>query len=55
VGPLGGTRYVTYGANCTYGMRIPVLNAQMWPRGDVSDLGLTDGDIGLLRGWIVAS
>jgi hypothetical protein len=27
-----------------------VLNVRTWPRGDVSGLGLTDGDVGLLRG-----
>jgi hypothetical protein len=32
-----------------------VLDIRMWSRGDVSDLGLTDGDIDLLRGWIVTS
>jgi hypothetical protein len=26
------------------------LNAQTWPRGDVFSLGLTDEDVGLLRG-----
>jgi hypothetical protein len=31
-------------------MRMPVLDVRTWPRGDVSSLGLTDGDIGLLRG-----
>jgi hypothetical protein len=31
-------------------MRMPVLDVRTWPRGDVSGLGLTDGDIGLLRG-----
>jgi hypothetical protein len=50
VGPLGGTRYGTYAANWTYGTRMPVLVVQTWPRGDVSSLGLTDEDVGLLRG-----
>jgi hypothetical protein len=27
-----------------------VLVVQTWPRGDVSSLGLTDEDVGLLRG-----
>jgi hypothetical protein len=31
-------------------MRMPVLDVQTWPRGDVPGLGLTDGDVGLLRG-----
>jgi hypothetical protein len=31
-------------------MRMPVLNVQMWLRGNVSVLGLTDGDVGLLSG-----
>jgi hypothetical protein len=50
VGPLGGTRYGTYATNWTYGMRMPVLDVWTWPRGDVSGLGLTDEDVGLLRG-----
>jgi hypothetical protein len=29
---------------------MPVPDIRMWPRGDVSGLGLTDGDVGLLRG-----
>jgi hypothetical protein len=36
-------------------MRMPVLDVRTWPRGDVSSLGLTDEDVGLLRGWIVTS
>jgi hypothetical protein len=39
-GPLGETWYGT----------MPVLDIQTWPRGDVPGLGLTDEDIGLLRG-----
>jgi hypothetical protein len=43
-----------YDANWTYGihirMRMPVLDVQMWPSGDVPGLGLTDGDIGILGG-----
>jgi hypothetical protein len=31
------------------------LVTQMWPRGEVPRLELTDKDIGLLRGWIVIS
>jgi hypothetical protein len=50
VGPLGGTRYGTYATNWTYGTRIPVMDVQTWSRGDVPGLGLTDEDIGLLRG-----
>jgi hypothetical protein len=50
MGPLGGTWYGTYAANWTYGTRMPVLDAHMWPRGDVPGLGLTDEDVGLLRG-----
>jgi hypothetical protein len=34
---------------------MPVLDVRIWQRGDVLDLGLTDGDVGLLRGWIVTS
>jgi hypothetical protein len=33
-----------------YGTRMPVLDVWTWPRGDVPDLGLTDEDVGLLRG-----
>jgi hypothetical protein len=29
---------------------MPVLDIQMWLRGDVPGLGLTDEDVGLLRG-----
>jgi hypothetical protein len=36
-------------------MRMSVLDVRMWPRGDVPDLGLTDEDVGLLKGWIVTS
>jgi hypothetical protein len=49
VGPLGGTRYGTYAANWMYNMCMPVLDIWTWPRGDVPSLGLTDGDVGLLR------
>ena len=31
------------------------LVTQMWPRGDVPGLGLTDEDVGLLRGEDVTS
>jgi hypothetical protein len=31
-------------------MRMPVKDVQTWPRGNVPSLGLTDGDVGLLRG-----
>jgi hypothetical protein len=33
-----------------YGMHMPVLDVRMWPTGDVPSLGLTDEDVGLLRG-----
>jgi hypothetical protein len=49
VGPLGGIWYGTYAANWTYGMRMLVLDVRMWLRGDVPDLGLIDGNVGLLR------
>jgi hypothetical protein len=39
-----------YDANCTYGMHMLVLDIRTWPRGDVPGLGLTDEDVGLLRG-----
>jgi hypothetical protein len=48
--PLGGTRYGTYAANWTYGTRMPVLDVRTRPRGDIPGLGLTDGEVGLLRG-----
>jgi hypothetical protein len=50
VDPLGGIWYGAYVANWTYDMCMPELDVLMWPRGDVPDLGLTDGDVGLLRG-----
>jgi hypothetical protein len=50
VGPIGGTQYGTYAVNWMYGTRMPVLNVRTWPRGDVPGLGLTNEDIGLLRG-----
>jgi hypothetical protein len=31
------------------------IDIQTWPRGEVPGLGLTDEDVGLLRGWIVIS
>jgi hypothetical protein len=31
-------------------MHMPVLDVRTWPRGDVLDLGMTDEDVGLLRG-----
>jgi hypothetical protein len=31
------------------------LDTQTWLRGEVPGLGLTDEDVGLLRGWIVIS
>jgi hypothetical protein len=54
-GYLGETRYGTYAAHWTYGTHMQVLDVLTWPRGDVSGLGLSDGDVGLLRGWIVTS
>jgi hypothetical protein len=50
VGPLGVTRYGTYAANWTYDMRMTVLDVWTWPRVDAPSLGLTDEDVGLLRG-----
>jgi hypothetical protein len=32
-----------------------VLDVWMWPRMDVPNLGLIDGNASLLRGWIVTS
>jgi hypothetical protein len=29
---------------------MPVLDVRTWPRGDIPGLGLTDEDVGLLRG-----
>jgi hypothetical protein len=31
------------------------LDTHTWLRGEVPELGLTDKDVGLLRGWIVIS
>ena len=31
------------------------LDTRMWPRGDVPGLGLTDEDVGLLRGEDITS
>jgi hypothetical protein len=39
-----------YAANWTCGTRMPVLDVQTWPKGDIPGLGLTDDDVGLLRG-----
>jgi hypothetical protein len=50
VSPLGGTRYGMYAANWTYGTHMLVLDVRTWPRGGVPGLGLTDGDVDLLRG-----
>jgi hypothetical protein len=50
VGPLGGTQYGMYAANWTYNTCTPVQEVWMWPRRNVPGLGLTDGDVGLLRG-----
>jgi hypothetical protein len=53
VGPLGGTRYGMYAADWMYVTHMLVLDVRTWPRGDIPDLRLTDGDVSLLRGWIV--
>jgi hypothetical protein len=53
--PLRGTRYGMYAANWIYSTHMPVLNIRMWLRADVPALGLTDGDVGILREWIVIS
>jgi hypothetical protein len=50
MGHLGETRYGMYASNWTYGTHMPELDVQMWSRGDVPGLGLTDRDVGLLRG-----
>jgi hypothetical protein len=39
-----------YATNWTYDTHMSVLDVWTWPRGDVPGLGLTDGDVGLLRG-----
>jgi hypothetical protein len=54
VSHLDGTWYGTHAANWTY-VSTSVLDVRMWPRGDVPGLGLTDEDVGFLRGWIVTS
>jgi hypothetical protein len=50
MGPLGGTRYGIYVANWMCDTCMSVLDIRTWPRGDVPGLGLTDEDVGLLRG-----
>jgi hypothetical protein len=50
MGPQGGTRYDMHAATWAYGTRMLVLDIWTWPRGDVPGLGLTDGDVDLLRG-----
>jgi hypothetical protein len=55
VGPQGGKQYGMCTDNWIYGMRMSVLDVRTMPRGDVPGLGLTDGDIDLLGGWIVTS
>jgi hypothetical protein len=55
VSPLGETQYDTYAANRTYNMCMLVLDICTWSRGDILGLELIDGDVGLLRGWIVIS
>jgi hypothetical protein len=50
MGPLGGTLFGMYATNWTYGTCIPVLHVWTWSRGDAPSLGLTDEDVGLLRG-----
>jgi hypothetical protein len=39
-----------YVANWMYGTYMLVIDIWTWPRGNIPDLGLTDKDIGLLRG-----
>jgi hypothetical protein len=36
-------------------MCMPILDVHKWPRGDGPGLVLFNGDVGLLRGWIVTS
>jgi hypothetical protein len=55
VSPLGETQYDTYAANRTYNTCMLVLDICTWSRGDIPGLELIDGDVGLLRGWIVIS
>jgi hypothetical protein len=50
-----------YGAWCMWvqsghmACHMMTLDIQTWQRGEVPGLGLTDEDVGLLRGWIVIS
>jgi hypothetical protein len=39
-----------YAATWTYDTCMTVLDVRTWPRGDVPSLGLTDEDIGLVKG-----
>jgi hypothetical protein len=50
VDPLKRIQYDMYVANWTYGTCMLVLDVQTLLRGDAHGLGLTDGDISLLRG-----
>jgi hypothetical protein len=54
VGPQGGTRYGMYATSWMYSTRMLVLDVQTWSRGDISGLGLTNGDVGLLRGGVTS-
>ena len=41
------------GPEWSHGMAyVPALDAQTWPRGEDPGLGLTDEDVGLLRGGL---
>jgi hypothetical protein len=46
----GRDTYGTYAANWMYDTCMPVLDIRTWSRENVPDLGLTDEDVGLLRG-----
>ena len=55
---LGVRVYVTWRMWAQSGhmaWHMTTLDTQTWPRGEVPGLGLTDEDVGLLRGWIVIS
>jgi hypothetical protein len=55
---LGGSsiwRMAHVGSSGHMAWHMTALDIQTWPRGEVSGLGLTDEEVGLLRGWIVIS
>jgi hypothetical protein len=48
---LGIWRKAYVGPSCHMTWHMMTLDIQMWPRGEVPGLGLTDEDVGLLK-WV---